>query len=74
MPLYMDIHPGMGDATPEDVAEAHRRDLSVQDQFGVKFLSYWFSDDAEGKAFCLVESPDVESMVACRPQVRERAD
>jgi class 3 adenylate cyclase len=64
MPIYMDVHPGLGDATPEDVAEAHRHDLEVQDEFGVRFLSYWFSDP-QGKAFCLAESPDVESLVAC---------
>jgi class 3 adenylate cyclase len=64
MPLYMDVHPGLGDATAEDVAEAHRQDLAIQDEFGVRFLSYWFSDP-EGKAFCLVESPDVESLKAC---------
>ncbi len=64
MPLYMDVHPGLGDATAEDVAEAHRHDLAIQDQYGVRFLSYWFSDP-EGKAFCLVESPDVESLKAC---------
>lgn len=65
MPLYMDVHPGLGEATPEDVAAAHRRDLEVQDEFGVRFLTYWFTDDPEGKAFCLVEAPDVESMKAC---------
>ena len=64
MPIYMDVHPGLGDATPEDVAEAHRRDLEIQGEYGVRFLSYWFSDP-EGKAFCLVESPDVDSIVAC---------
>jgi class 3 adenylate cyclase len=64
MPLYMDVHPGLGDATPDDVAEAHRHDLDIQDEFGVRFLSYWFSDP-EGKAFCLVESPDEESLRAC---------
>jgi len=64
MPLYMDVHPGLGDATPDDVAEAHRRDLAMQGEYGVRFLSYWFSDP-EGKAFCLVEAPDVESMAAC---------
>lgn len=64
MPIYMDVHNGLGDATPEDVAEAHRRDLEVQHEYGVRFLSYWFSDP-EGKAFCLVESPDVESLVRC---------
>jgi class 3 adenylate cyclase len=64
MPIYMDVHEGLGDATPEDVAEAHRRDLEVQHEYGVRFLSYWFSDP-EGKAFCLVESPDVDSLVRC---------
>ena len=64
MPLYMDVHEGLGDATADDVAEAHRHDLSIQDQFGVRFLSYWFSDP-EGKAFCLVDAPDIPSMKAC---------
>ncbi len=64
MPIYMDVHQGLGDATPDDVAEAHRRDLEIQHEYGVRFLSYWFSDP-EGKAFCLVEAPDVESLVRC---------
>lgn len=60
----MDVHQGLGDATPDDVAEAHRRDLEIQHEYGVRFLSYWFSDP-EGKAFCLVEAPDVDSLVRC---------
>ncbi len=60
----MDIHDGLGDATPEDVAAAHQRDLEVQDEFGVRFLSYWFADP-EGKTFCLAEAPDPDSMEAC---------
>lgn len=64
MPIYMDVHEGLGDATPEDVAEAHRRDLEMQDEYGVRFLSYWFNDP-EGKTFCLVESPDIDSLVRC---------
>lgn len=64
MPLYMDIHPGIGDATPEDIAAAHQRDLEVQDEFGVRFLSYWFSDP-DGKSFCLAEAPDAESLATC---------
>ena len=65
MPLYMDVHPGLGDATPEDVAAAHQRDLEIQDEFGVRFLSYWVSAGKGGKAFCLVDSPDEESLKAC---------
>ena len=65
MPLYMDVHPGLGDATPADIAAAHQRDLEIQDEFGVKFLSYWLSAEKDGKAFCLVESPDPDSLKAC---------
>ncbi|NND85017.1 MAG: DUF4242 domain-containing protein [Acidimicrobiia bacterium] len=64
MPLYMDVHPGLGDATPEDVAEAHRKDLEMQDEFGVRFVSYWISESPD-KAFCLVEAPDEESLRKC---------
>ncbi len=64
MPIYMDVHPDLGDATPEDVAEAHKRDLAMQDRFGVRFLSYWVNGP-DGKAFCLAESPDSDSLVAC---------
>ncbi len=65
MPLSMDVHPGLGDATPQDVAAAHQRDLEIQDDFGVRFLSYWMSQERGGKAFCLVDSPDEESLRAC---------
>ncbi len=67
VPIYMDVHPDLGDATPEDVAEAHKRDLAIQDQFGVQFLSYWLNGP-DGKAFCLAESPDEGSLVACHKQ------
>ena len=67
MPIYMDVHPSLGDATPEDVAEAHRRDLAIQDQFGVQFLSYWVNGP-DGKAFCLAESPDADSLAACHKE------
>jgi class 3 adenylate cyclase len=56
MPIFMDRHDLHG-ATAEDVAEAHRRDLEIQDQYGVKYMTYWY-DEARGTAFCLVEAPD----------------
>ena len=40
-----------------DVADAHAKDLEVQDQYGVKFLTYWF-DQARGTGFCLIDAPD----------------
>lgn len=63
----MDVHESLGEATPDDVAEAHQRDLETQDKYGVRFLTYWFND-TQGKAFCLVESPDPETAVACHKE------
>jgi class 3 adenylate cyclase len=56
MPIFMDRHDLRG-ATAEDVANAHRRDLEVQDRHGVKYMAYWF-DEGNGAAFCLVHAPD----------------
>ena len=56
MPIFMDRH-NMRGLTAEDVAEAHRRDLEVQDKYGVKYMTYWY-DEARGTGFCLVEAPD----------------
>jgi hypothetical protein len=62
MPLYMDRH-DLPDASAADVAVAHMRDLEVQDRFGVRFVTYWFEEDAHS-GFCLVESPDAASVEA----------
>jgi hypothetical protein len=62
MPLYMDRH-DLPDATAADIASAHMRDLELQERFGVRFITYWFEEDA-GSAFCLVDSPDKESVEA----------
>jgi class 3 adenylate cyclase len=56
----MDRHEFTG-LTAAEAAEAHLRDLAVQDQFGVRFLTYWF--DAERQtAFCLAIAPDKEAV------------
>ncbi len=60
----MDVHESLGDATAEDIAEAHRADLAIQDEYGVRWLTYWFND-VGGKAFCLMESPDTVSAIKC---------
>lgn len=56
MPIFMDRHE-MRDMTAERIAEAHRKDLEVQDRYGVKYLTYWF-DHERGTNFCLVDAPD----------------
>lgn len=59
MAIFMDRHDLKG-YTAADVAEAHRKDLEIQDQYGVRFLTYWF-DHQRGTAFCLMDAPDKET-------------
>lgn len=62
MALFMDRH-DLPDATAADLAAAHLRDLEVQGEFGVRFVTYWFEEEA-GSGFCLIEGPDAESVEA----------
>jgi hypothetical protein len=57
MPLYMDVHNHIEGLTAEGVADAHRRDLETQGQYGVDYKQYWFNEGT-GQVFCLVEAPD----------------
>ena len=56
MPIYMDRHDLSG-VTAKDVAQAHQKDLSIQEDFGCRGITYWF-DEERGAAFCLIEAPD----------------
>src|SRR3989304_1647222 len=55
MPIYMDRHDIKG-TTASEVAEAHQKDLKIQDKYGCKALTYWF-DEANGTTFCLIQAP-----------------
>src|SRR5829696_6873788 len=59
MPIFLDRHDLKG-LTAADIVEAHRKDLEVQDRYGVRFLTYWF-DETRGTAFCLINAPDIET-------------
>lgn len=63
MALYMDIHKNVKGVTPEKLAEAHQKDLEVQDKHGVKYLKYWYNED-DGTVFCLCEAPNKEAAQA----------
>ena len=56
----MDRHYIQG-ATKSAIKDAHQRDLEIQDEFGVTFMTYWF-DEARSTAFCLVDAPDKETL------------
>jgi class 3 adenylate cyclase len=57
MPIFLDRHDLHG-LTSADIAEAHRKDLEAQRQYGVRFLTYWF-DEARHTGFCLIDAPDI---------------
>ncbi len=59
MPIFIGRHDLTG-VSAADIAAAHLKDLSVQEQYGVRFLSYWF-DERRGTAFCLIDAPDAET-------------
>lgn len=56
MPIYMDVHdvPGI---EAIDAAEAHRKDMLIQEQYQCKCMTYWV-DVSRGVAFCLIEAPE----------------
>ena len=61
MPLYMDVHivPGVN---AKDVAEAHRKDLLIQEEHECKCMTYWIDEERES-IFCLIEAPAKEAVV-----------
>ncbi len=59
MPIFLDRHDLRG-LTAADIAEAHRKDLEVQERYGVRFLTYWF-DEARGTGFCLIDALDIDT-------------
>ncbi len=62
MALFLDRHEAPG-ATASEIAAAHELDLTVQDKYGVRYVTYWF-DEHQGAVFCLAEGPDRESLEA----------
>jgi len=60
MPLFMDRH-DISEATSEEVAQAHHKDLECQTRHHCKALTYWH-DESRGMAFCLVEAPSATAV------------
>jgi uncharacterized protein DUF4242 len=63
MPLFMDTHRNVEDLTAQAVADAHKRDVEVQEKHGVNYRQYWFNEKA-GLVHCLVEAPSKEAAEA----------
>src|SRR5215207_5329021 len=63
MPLFMDHHKGVEGLTAQAVADAHRKDMEIQDEYGVKYHRYWYNEES-GEVFCLAEAPNKEAAEA----------
>lgn len=61
MPIYMDRHDVSDFVNAEYVAQLHKEDLKIQDQFNCRGLTYWY-DDLKKIAFCLVEAPNKDAI------------
>ncbi len=64
--MYIDRHDAPG-ISPEELAAAHRLDLEVQDQWDVRYHTYWFDPD-NGTVFCLAEGPSRQAVEAVHKQ------
>lgn len=62
MPFFMDRH-DLANASAADVAAAHVSDLGIQDEYGVRYLTYWFDYERQ-RAYCLASGPDRETVLA----------
>ena len=60
MPLYLDIHSKATGMTAETLEALHRKDLEIQDRYGVRYLKYWYDLNTQ-RVFCLVEAPNKEA-------------
>jgi phenolic acid decarboxylase len=61
--LFLDVHYlGAGKVSAKDVAAAHKKDLAVQQKYGVNFINYWVNEK-EGVVMCLSEAKDSTSII-----------
>lgn len=64
--MFMDVHQ-LDSVTAEAVADAHLKDLAVQDKYGVNFIRYWV-DEENAKVYCLSEAHDAKSVVSAHTE------
>ncbi len=68
MPLYMDLHHIDPNITQEDLDKAHRKDLEVQDKYGVSHKKYYVNFE-EKTIFCLMEGPNKRAVHSSHAEV-----
>jgi len=69
MPWFLDSHTVPEGFTAEAAAEAHARDVAVQDKHGVRYIKYWY-DAARGRVFCLAFAPSRDAALAVHQEAQ----
>lgn len=60
--LFIDVHQlEPGKVKFEDVAAAHKKDLVVEENYGVHFINFWVDED-NGRVYCLSSASDSGSI------------
>ena len=60
--LFIDVHQlEPGKVKFESVAQAHAKDLVIQQKYGVRFLKYWV-DESKGLVYCLSSASDTNAI------------
>jgi class 3 adenylate cyclase len=62
VPFFMDRHDFNG-LTATIAADMHRRDMDLQERFGVQLITYWFDEDRQ-TAFCLAKADGADALTA----------
>jgi Protein of unknown function (DUF4242) len=68
MPKFIDVHHGMRGITQDQLKEAHRADLAIEESEGVHFEHAW-ADPESGDVFCYSDAPSARAV----RRVHERA-
>jgi hypothetical protein len=59
----MEHHESVEGFTADAVADAHRKDVEIQKEYGVAYHRYLSNEDT-GEVFCLVGTPDKDAAEA----------
>ncbi|GAB2610363.1 SCO4226 family nickel-binding protein [Streptomyces capparidis] len=73
MATYIDIHRGMQGITAEQLREAHRADLAIEGEEGVRFRHAW-ADPESGTVYCLSDGPSAEAVQRVHQRTGHPAD
>ena len=69
MPWFLDSHTVPEGLDAEVLAEAHARDVAIQEKHGVRYIKYWY-DAARGRVFCLAFAPSRDAALAVHQEAQ----